>query len=224
MPNRLARDISKFLAANPKYRSWEKLPDEFLRRSADLSAEAVVEVALELWKSRDHRSMFASTTLLQRHPTAFGRVRWRVLEKMGDQMDNWGAVDAFALLAGKAWRDRQISDARVHRWARSKNRWWRRAALVCTVLLNRRTVGGHGDTPRTLAVCELLVADRDDMVVKGMSWALRELIATDREAVERFLEEHEDGLAARVKREVRNKLTTGLKNPRRKASPAGGRR
>ncbi len=181
MSNRLPRDISNFLAANPKYRSWEKLPDEFLRRSADLSAEAVVEAALELWKSRHHRSMFASTTLLQRHPTAFGRVRWRVLEEMGDQMDNWGAVDAFALLAGKAWRDRQISDARVHRWARSKN--------------------------------------RDDMVVKGMSWALRELIATDRGAVERFLEEHEDGLAARVKREVRNKLTTGLKNPHRKASP-----
>ena len=34
--------------------------------------------------------------------------------------------------------------------------------------------------------------------------------------VNRFLAEYEDRLAARVKREVRNKLTTGLKNPRRK--------
>jgi hypothetical protein len=31
--------------------------------------------------------------------------------------------------------------------------------------------------------------------------------------VQQFLDEHEAALAARVKREVRNKLTTGLKNP-----------
>jgi hypothetical protein len=53
------------------------------------------------------------------------------------------------------------------------------------------------------------------MVVKAMSWALRELIPVDRRAVERFLKRHDAVLAARVKREVRNKLTTGLKNPRR---------
>jgi hypothetical protein len=58
------------------------------------------------------------------------------------------------------------------------------------------------------------------MVAKGMSWALRELIAVDRGAVERFLEQHDDVLAARVKREVRNKLTTGLKNPRSKRTGA----
>ena len=86
--------------------------------------------------------------------------------------------------------------------------------MVCTVILNRRTWGGKGDTPRTLGVCELLVADRDDMVVKGMSWALRELIATDRRGVQRFLKKYGTALAGRVRREVNNKLSTGLKNPR----------
>jgi 3-methyladenine DNA glycosylase AlkD len=82
------------------------------------------------------------------------------------------------------------------------------------VFLNRKSQGGRGDAPRTLAVCEQLVKDRDDMVVKAMSWALRDLIARDRKAVEQFLEKHDAHLAARVKREVRNKLTTGRKNPR----------
>jgi 3-methyladenine DNA glycosylase AlkD len=133
---------------------------------------------------------------------------------MGNQMSSWGDVDIFASLAGPAWRGGQISDRRVHRWARSPNRWWRRAALVCTVFLNRRSVGGRGDAARTLAVAEVLATDRDDMVVKGMSWALRELIPLDRRTVQRFLREHDDVLAARVRREVRSKLTTGLKNPR----------
>ena len=86
--------------------------------------------------------------------------------------------------------------------------------LVSTVGLNVRSRGGCGDVPRTLGVCWLLVDDYDDMVVKAMSWALRELVKHDPDAVREFLSEHEDVLAARVKREVMNKLTTGLKNPR----------
>jgi 3-methyladenine DNA glycosylase AlkD len=51
------------------------------------------------------------------------------------------------------------------------------------------------------------------MVVKALSWALRELVVHDPAAVEAFLAQHEAVLAARVEREVRNKLETGLKNP-----------
>jgi hypothetical protein len=80
--------------------------------------------------------------------------------------------------------------------------------------LHVRSHGGTGDVARTLAVCRLLAEDPDDMVVKALSWALRELVVHDPEAVRAFLDEHDDVLAARVKREVRNKLRTGLKNPR----------
>jgi 3-methyladenine DNA glycosylase AlkD len=66
-------------------------------------------------------------------------------------------------------------------------------------------------------VCRLLIDDHDDMVVKALSWALRELVVHDPDAVSAFLSEHADVLAARVKREVRNKLTTGLKNPKRRS-------
>ena len=88
--------------------------------------------------------------------------------------------------------------------------------MVCTVFLNRKAQGGRGDTPRTLMVCEVLASDKDDMVAKGMSWALRDLSKRDRAAVEKFVEDHRDELPALVKREVRNKLTLGVKNPRRK--------
>jgi hypothetical protein len=52
------------------------------------------------------------------------------------------------------------------------------------------------------------------MVVKALSWALLELVYFDAQAVQGFLEEYELVLAGRVKREVGNKLRTGLKNPR----------
>lgn len=213
MSKGLADDIAAFLSVDEKYRDLKRLPDEFLERSRLLSGETIVQEALDLWRRGDQRNRWAAVTLLQSHPMAFRLLRWRPLQEMGDGMANWGDTDAFSFLAGLAWRNGQISDRRVRRWARSENRWWRRAALVCTVVLNRPSVGGSGDAGRTLAVAELLASDRDDMVVKGLSWALRELIRVDRSAVERFLRDHDDVLAARVKREVRNKLTTGLKNP-----------
>ena len=50
------------------------------------------------------------------------------------------------------------------------------------------------------------------MVVKAMSWALRELSKHSRKPVEDFLSKYNDKLASRVKREVIKKLTTGIKN------------
>jgi 3-methyladenine DNA glycosylase AlkD len=55
------------------------------------------------------------------------------------------------------------------------------------------------------------------MVVKAMSWSLRELSRRDRDAVQAFLQEYKGILAPRVVREVNTKLTTGLKNPRKKS-------
>jgi 3-methyladenine DNA glycosylase AlkD len=130
-------------------------------------------------------------------------------------MDNWGSVDGFAVLvAGPAWRAGVVSDREVGRWAASTDRWWRRAALASTVALNLPSRGGCGDAPRTLRIAERLAADRDDMVVKALSWALRALARSDPGAVRGFLARHGDRLAARVRREVRNKLETGLKNPK----------
>ena len=109
----------------------------------------------------------------------------------------------------------QISDTVIHRWARSEDYWWRRTALVSTVALNTRSQGGYGDVEKTLTICDMLVKDHEDMVVKAMSWALRALVIHDPIAVRAFLKQNEDQLAARVKREVKNKLETGLKNPKR---------
>jgi 3-methyladenine DNA glycosylase AlkD len=105
----------------------------------------------------------------------------------------------------------------VQRWAASPDRWWRRAALVSTVPLNLRSRGGVGDAGRTLEVCRRLAGDGDDLVVKALSWALRELVVWDPEAVRRFLDAHEV-LAARVRREVRSKLETGRKHPARRGT------
>jgi 3-methyladenine DNA glycosylase AlkD len=149
------------------------------------------------------------------HPTLAG-LRAADLRRLGRGMDSWGDVDTFACyVSGPVWRDRQIADREVARWARSPDRWWRRAALVSTVPLNSRARGGSGDASRTLAICRMALADRDPMVAKALSWALRELAKRSPADVEEFLDAHGDRVASLVRREVRSKLRTGLKTPRR---------
>jgi 3-methyladenine DNA glycosylase AlkD len=114
----------------------------------------------------------------------------------------------------------------IHDWARSADHWWRRIALVSTVPLNSKARGGEGDSHRTLQVCRILEKDRDPMVVKAMSWALRELAKVQPRAVRAYLSERRTILAPLVLREVQNKLETGLKNPkpRRKAAKTNSKK
>jgi 3-methyladenine DNA glycosylase AlkD len=189
----------------------------YSRRLAMEKPAVVVRLALRLVAAGGIERRFVAYGLVHHHGVALRSLRAGDLERLGRGLDGWGAVDGFACyLAGPAWRERQVSDALIRRWARSPDRWWRRAALVSTLPLNSRARDGRGDAVRTLAICRLLVADRDDMVVKAMSWALRELAKRDPRTARRFLAEQGQALAARVVREVRNKLMTGLKNPSRR--------
>ena len=210
----LAKELATRLQALP---SMKTEPIRAVRReySSLLAGEPpqeVLEMALHL---RDQHRLVAYE-LVHYHRATLRSLGERELEQLGYGMASWEAVDTFACyLSGPAWRERQVPDALIKRWAQSPDRWWRRAALVSTVPLNLKARGGRGDTARTLLICCLLVADRDDMVVKAMSWALREVSRRDPQAVRDFLAEYQGQVAARVVREVQHKLATGLKSPRR---------
>lgn len=184
----------------------------YSRQLALASADEILRLALELLR-KDVPQFFAYE-LVQHHKAARQSLDAKKIEKLAIRLNSWEAVDSFAsFLTGPAWREGQLSDATIKRWARSKDRWWRRLAVVSTVPLNNATRGGHGDPKRTIMICEMVVEDRDDMVVKALSWALRELSKRDSKAVIQFVQRNQSRLAARVVREVNNKLLTGLKNP-----------
>ncbi|MAG54765.1 MAG: hypothetical protein CMJ83_00585 [Planctomycetes bacterium] len=151
--------------------------------------------------------------ILEFRKDALATLRTQDLRRLGKGMDNWASVDAFACsVAGRVWLGGGTTDAEIHRWARSSDLWWRRAALASTVSLNFKSRGGTGDPDRTFAICEMLHDDHEDMIVKALSWALRSVIPHDASRVGAFLVDHEETLHPRVVREVSRKLTTGKKN------------
>ena len=218
MTSEAVLNLEKRFIDEGEYMHPRKIQADLLEDITALTNEEAMELASRLFMHTEWRNIWASVIVFNNHPTARTSITAEYLEPLGNRMDSWGLVDAFSAIVGPAWREGYISDEIVMGWTQSESRWWRRAALVCTVFLNRKAQGGRGDTPRTLMVCEVLASDKDDMVAKGMSWALRDLSKRDPKAVEKFVEAHKDELPALVKREVRNKLTLGVKNPRRKKS------
>jgi 3-methyladenine DNA glycosylase AlkD len=202
----------------PTTEAIRKVRQGFSRRLEGAPPRSVVALALQLVR---HAAVprFVAYELILYHRPALRSLKAKSLEELGAGNNSWGEVDTFACyLAGPVWREGQVSDALIRRWASSSDRWWRRTAAASTIALNNKARGGKGDTVRTLMVCKMLVADRDDMVVKALSWALRELSKRDPESVRSFLRKYKNVLAARVVREVDNKLKTGLKNPRKQTT------
>ena len=212
----LAAEIRSRLAllTDNSTRGIRTLRRELSRRLASEPSDFVFLLSLQLLETKETVAPFFAYELVQHHREASRSLNSRKLKQLGEGISSWAEVDSFACyLAGPAWREHQVSDTLIARWARSKNRWWRRAAVVSTVPLNNKARGGQGDAARTLKICQLVVHDRDDMVIKALSWALRELSKRDSKAVKTFLNKNEQSLASRVVREVNNKLKTGLKNP-----------
>jgi len=209
----LFNDIQKVQIKNAP--NLRRVRQKYSKKLAQATPEQILDFVRYFISNYNYR--WIAFEIIQCHKTAIEIIGVKELEEFGKQINSWGAVDIFAgYLAGPAWRNGQVPDELVLSWANSTDFWWRRAALVCTIALNRRSAGRQGDIPRTLKICRTLAADDNDMVIKALSWALRELIPHDRESVLRFINENESVLAARVKREVRNKLIMGVKNPKKK--------
>ncbi len=106
------------------------------------------------------------------------------------RVNNWDLVDASAPAIVGGWlaeRGRGILD----RWARSKNMWERRIAVVATLHFIRR-----GEFEDTLRIAGRLLGDGEDLLHKAAGWMLREVGKRDEGVLEAFLE----GSASRMPR------------------------
>jgi len=209
---------SRLQALEPPYTaSARAIRREISRRLAPASPEFILTLALALIAEESDLLRFFAYELVSLHKRTAAQLTQQDILNLGAGINSWAAVDTFALyLSGPMWAQGRLPDETLIFWTRSEDRWWRRAALVTTVLLSRRATSS--DARRVTAVCALLASDRDDMVVKALSWALRELTKKHPEQARIFLATHASTLAPRVTREVKNKLRTGLKTPRKSQS------
>jgi len=185
---------------------------EVLKELKKEPPERTINLVKQLIDSKILENVQLAYEILDKHQKAFAALTAKETLEIRTGQDNWVLVDYYAgLIAGPKWRDGILKNEVLYNWLESENFWDRRTAVVCTVALNQKARGGTGDPKRTLDICKRIITDKNDMVAKALSWALRELAKRETEPVIQFIEDYKNVLPKRVLREVGRKLETGRK-------------
>lgn len=86
-------------------------------------------------------------------------------------IDNWAECDGFCNHTIGAYMEKfpdRIEE--LKKWAKSKNRWMRRASAVSLIIPARR----GRFLNEVIEISDILLMDKDDMVQKGYGWLLKE--------------------------------------------------
>ena len=136
----------------------------------------LVEVADHLFSGSVLEEKIAAVFLLEKLDAEFGDCEFKLFESWIDRINCWADHDGLVhylispMVAAKPARTRN-----VFRWAKSPNRWRRRAACVALIRGSRAKMF----FPEITKLSNSLLTDEDDMVQKGLGWLLRETAKFD---------------------------------------------
>jgi len=136
----------------------------------------LVEVAGQLFLGSVLEEKIAAIFLLEKLHAEFGDREYKLFESWLGRVSGWADHDALVhyciapMVAAKPARLKT-----VFRWSKSADRWHRRAACVALIRGTREKMFFR----EIMKLADLLLADEDDMVQKGLGWLLRETAKYD---------------------------------------------
>jgi 3-methyladenine DNA glycosylase AlkD len=154
-------------------RAVRMIRKEILRQH-DLSF--LIKVANALFSGSVLEEKVAAVFLLENLDLQFSDREFRMFESWFDRISSWADHDGMVhylmapMVAAKPARIKH-----VFRWAKSPNRWKRRAACVALIRGTREKMFFLEIT----RLSDFLLSDSEDMVQKGLGWLLRETAKYD---------------------------------------------
>lgn len=152
--------------------------------SKEHDLEFLVQVADRLFTGRVLEEKIFAVLLLENLTSKLDERHFLLLESWLDRISSWADHDGLVhyLIAPMIAADRKRL-ARVFQWAKSPDRWHRRAA--CVALIQGRQQREYFAHTRRLS--NALLKDQDDMVQKGLGWLLRVTAKLDPEETVPYL-------------------------------------
>jgi 3-methyladenine DNA glycosylase AlkD len=156
-----------------------------LRRSAtalrrkirsEFGLEFLLRVADRLFTGRVLEEKIYAVFLLEKMTHEFSDSDFELFDSWLPRISSWADHDALVHdLIGPMIVAKPARSRRVFLWARSADRWHRRAACVALIHATRKRTG----FAQVVRLSNLLLEDEDDMVQKGLGWLLRETAKAD---------------------------------------------
>ena len=142
----------------------------------ELGLEFLLQVSDKLFAGRMLEEKGFAVLLLEKLVDGFGNAEFKLFESWLPRISSWADHDALAhYLIGPMIAAEPKRVSRVFRWAKSHERWYRRAACVALIQGTRRKMFFR----EIVRLSGFLLNDEDDMVQKGLGWLLRETAKAD---------------------------------------------
>jgi 3-methyladenine DNA glycosylase AlkD len=149
----------------------------FRRRiRTEFGLDFLLQVAGKLFAGRVLEEKVFAVFLLEKLTEEFGDAEFRLFESWLPRISSWVDHDGLVhYLIAPMVATKPERTTRVFRWAKSRDRWHRRAACVALIQGTRKKMF----FPEIKRLSDLLLSDQDDMVQKGLGWLLRETAKAD---------------------------------------------
>lgn len=177
-----AAGVQWFFKEEIKSRGWytaelRKVAVRFRRTILrEQGMEFLFDVADKLFSGRVLEEKTFAVMLLEKQTPLLGDKEFRRLESWLARITSWADHDGLVhYLIAPMIVAKPARTAFVFRWAKSPDRWHRRAACVALIQGTRQKMF----FPQITRLSNLLLADEDDMVQKGLGWLLRETAKAD---------------------------------------------
>ena len=177
-----SEEVQEFFKEEIRSRGWytaelRKVAVRFRRTiQRERGLPFLLQVVDKLFSGRVLEEKVFAVFLLKTLAADFGDAEFRLFESWLSRVSSWADHDGLVhylispMVAADPSRVRY-----VFRWAKSRNRWFRRAACVALIRGARRKMF----LAEIKRLSRLLLSDEDDMVQKGLGWLLRETAKFD---------------------------------------------
>jgi 3-methyladenine DNA glycosylase AlkD len=163
------------------------------RWRAELSLDARLALAADLWQTNIHEGRVAAAKLLTQARIRPDDAAWALVQSWVPDFDAWAIAD-HASIAGQK---RLVADPSridtVEGWVTSPHMWTRRAALVMTLPWTKQNFPKPAELAvrdRVLGWCATLADDPDWFIQKAVAWWVRDLSKHDSPRARAFLDQH----------------------------------
>lgn len=184
----------KRVISNKKYHKYEihelgikapirhRILKHFKTKVKDLNCEEALTLARKLYTTKIEEFVLAGNYILQIKSNCLGVRLLPYLDKNLDYFKSWSTVDVFCtdILKSVLLKHPKETVNLLKKWNKSRNMWKRRASVVAFV----RKIGENGKfTDTVLKLCDNLIYDKEDLVRKGVGWALKDNMRGNKEKV-----------------------------------------
>ena len=159
-----------------------KLIKNYKNRFNQLTLKEKIELAKIFYESSIFEQAAIGDALVELSVGSMTPAHFDLLDEVTDCFNNWASVDWLCLhgLQSLLLKYSKETLELLRKWNLSENMWKRRASVVAFVW----KIGASGEyTDEVLELCNNLIWDEEDLVKKGVGWALRDAMRGDKERV-----------------------------------------